>query len=303
MINKNIHLSTEVEKAKRERRPIIALESTIIAHGMPYPQNLETAMNLENIVRRQGYCPATVFLLDGNIMIGAEQEQLEYLAQAKDVQKVSTREIASVLVQKQTGATTVAATMHCSHLAGIRIFATGGIGGVHRGAGESFDISADLTELQRTPVIVISAGVKAILDLGKTLEYLETAGVNVFGWQTDSFPGFYSAQTPWQVSRIDDVQQISAIYHKQIELGLKSGILIANPVPVEDEIPWSEMAVIIDQALAEMQAMKITGKAVTPFLLRKITELTAGNSLETNIKLVENNVKLACRIAGELYND
>ncbi|MDP8221639.1 MAG: pseudouridine-5'-phosphate glycosidase [Candidatus Stygibacter frigidus] len=303
MINRNIHLSTEVEKAKREKIPIIALESTIIAHGMPYPQNLKTATNLENIVRRQGYCPATVFLLDGMIMIGAEQAQLEYLAQAKDVQKVSTREIASVLVRNQTGATTVAATMHCSHLAGIRIFATGGIGGVHRGASESFDISADLTELQKTPVIVVSAGAKAILDLGKTLEYLETAGVNVFGWQTDSFPGFYSANTPWKVNRIDDTRQISAIYHKQMELGIKSGILIANPVPVEDEIPWNEMSIIIDQALVEMQVKKITGKAVTPFLLSKITELTAGNSLETNIKLVENNVKLACRIAGELYND
>jgi len=303
MIDKNIHLAREVEKARKNSIPIVALESTIIAHGMPYPQNLETALHLENIVRKSGCCPATIFLNKGKIMVGAEPEDLQFLAQAEDVQKVTTRDIASVLVKKQTGATTVAATMRCCRLAEIKVFATGGIGGVHRGAAETFDISADLTELANTPVIVISAGAKAILDIGKTLEYLETAGVIVLGWQTAKFPGFYSASTPWSVTETRSEKEIAAIYHKQLELGLHSGMLIANPVPQEDEIPWDKMALIIDQALSDMNAVEITGKAVTPFLLRRITEITAGNSLETNIRLVENNVKLACRIAKEINNE
>ncbi|MCF7912885.1 MAG: pseudouridine-5'-phosphate glycosidase [Candidatus Cloacimonetes bacterium] len=301
MTYKKLHLSAEVEMAIKNNIPIVALESTIIAHGMPYPQNLETASHLENIIREKGCCPATIFLRDGNIMIGAEQEQLQHLAQAKDVQKATTRDIAAILVKNQTGATTVAATMRCCRLAGIKVFATGGIGGVHRGAEETFDISADLTELANTPVIVISAGAKAILDIGKTLEYLETAGVAVMGWQTDTFPGFYSAATPWSISRIDSAAAIAAIYKEQIELGLSSGMLIANPVPQEYEIPWNKMALIIDQALADMKAMEITGKAVTPFLLSRITEITGGDSLKTNIRLVENNVKLACRIARRLH--
>ena len=235
-------------------------------------------------------------------MIGAEPEDLEHLATAKDVKKVTTRDIARMLVNKETGATTVAATMYCACPAEIKVMATGGIGGVHRGAEESFDISADLTELSRTPVIVVSAGAKAILDIGKTLEYLETAGVPVYGWQTDIFPGFYSSRTPWQVSRIDSVKEIAEIYKKQLESGLKSGILIADPIPNEYEIPWDEMALIIDQAISDMKTMNITGKAVTPFLLKRITEITGGSSLETNIRLVENNVKLACQIAEELNN-
>jgi pseudouridylate synthase len=303
MIDKNICLSKEVEKARKNNIPIVALESTIIAHGMPYPQNLETALHLENIVRESGCCPATIYMNKGKIMVGAESEDIKFLAQAKNVQKVTTRDIASVLIKKQTGATTVAATMRCCMLAEIKVFATGGIGGVHRGVEETFDISADLTELANTPVIVISAGAKAILDIGKTLEYLETAGVTVFGWQTDKFPGFYSASTPWSVTETRSEKEIAAIYHKQIELGVLSGILIANPVPVKDEIPWNKMALIIDQALADMNAMDISGKAVTPFLLRRITEITSGNSLETNIRLVENNVKLACRIAKEIDNE
>jgi len=297
---KRIQYNEEVMAAFEKNLPVVALESTIISHGMPYPQNLETAKFLEEIVREMGCCPATVFLRDGFMRIGAESADLEHLASADNVKKVTTRDLAEVLVKKETGATTVAATMRCAYLAGIKVFATGGVGGVHRGAETSFDISADLTELARTPVIVISAGAKAILDMGKTLEYLETMGVPVYGWQTDSFPGFYSAKTPWKVNRIDNVKQIGEIFTTQTEIGLKSGMLIANPVAEEFEIGWDKMAAIIDQALADMKALGISGKGVTPFLLNRIKEITDGDSLETNIRLVESNVRLGCEIAKAL---
>jgi pseudouridylate synthase len=297
-----ICLNPEVLAAQKNNLPIVALESTIIAHGMPFPQNLQTALKLENIVRQHNCCPATVFLYNGSIMIGAEREHLEYLARTEGVQKVTTRDIARALIDKKCGAATVAATMFCAHLAGIKVLATGGIGGVHRNAADSFDISADLTELKRTPIIVVSAGAKAILDIPKTLEYLETAGVPVLGWQTDKFPGFYSAQTPWWVEKIESSQKIAEIYKKQQELNIQSGILVANPVPVEKEIPWSEIKLIIDQALDDLQLMEFKGKAVTPFLLSRIAVITGGRSLQTNISLVKNNVELACRIAGVLID-
>jgi pseudouridine-5'-phosphate glycosidase len=267
---------------------------------MPYPQNLETALKLEGIVRENDCCPATIFLDGGKIRIGIREEELNELAQSEQVKKVTTRDISEILVRKQSGATTVAATMYCAYLAGIKVFATGGIGGVHRYAEETFDISADLTELARTPLIVVSAGAKAILDLGKTLEYLETCGVPVYGWQTESFPGFYSAATPWKVNRIDELSELAEIYRIQRELKLTNGILLTNPVAGEDEIPWQQMEVFINQALSELKKKKISGKKVTPYLLQKITELTEGRSLKANIKLVENNVKLACRLAKEI---
>lgn len=292
-----IKYSEEVISAQRANKPVVALESTIISHGMPYPQNLETARNLENIVREKGCCPATIFIHKGKICIGAESSELEYLAKAKDVKKVSTREIAEVLAEKSTGATTVAATMRCAAMAGVRVFATGGIGGVHRQAEESFDISADLTELARTPVIVISAGAKAILDIPKTLEYLETQSVPVFGWKTSSFPGFYSSETPWEVKSIESVKAIANIFMIQGEIGIESGILLANPISKDFEIPWDEMAKTINSALEDMKKEKINGKKVTPYLLKRITELTGGESLKTNIELVKSNVCLAAEIA------
>lgn len=292
-----IKYSEEVINAQRANKPVVALESTIISHGMPYPQNLETARNLENIVREKGCCPATIFIHKGKICIGAESSELEYLAKAKDVKKVSTREIAEVLAEKSTGATTVAATMRCAAMAGVRVFATGGIGGVHRQAEESFDISADLTELARTPVIVISAGAKAILDIPKTLEYLETQSVPVFGWKTSSFPGFYSSETPWEVKSIESVKAIANIFMIQGEIGIESGILLANPISKDFEIPWDEMAKTINSALEDMKKEKINGKKVTPYLLKRITELTGGESLKTNIELVKSNVCLAAEIA------
>lgn len=292
-----IKYSEEVINAQRANKPVVALESTIISHGMPYPQNLETARNLENIVREKGCCPATIFIHKGKICIGAESSELEYLAKAKDVKKVSTREIAEVLAEKSTGATTVAATMRCAAMAGVRVFATGGIGGVHRQAEESFDISADLTELARTPVIVISAGAKAILDIPKTLEYLETQSVPVFGWKTSSFPGFYSSETPWEVKSIESVKAIANIFMIQGEIGIESGILLANPISKDFEIPWDEMAKTINSSLEDMKKEKINGKKVTPYLLKRITELTGGESLKTNIELVKSNVCLAAEIA------
>ncbi|MCF7919977.1 MAG: pseudouridine-5'-phosphate glycosidase [Candidatus Cloacimonetes bacterium] len=303
MDNGQLRFSEEVADALSSGLAVVALESTIIAHGMPFPQNLETARHLEEIVRENGCCPATVFLRDGFIRIGTDDDDLEFLSQAKDVKKVTTRDLAETLVNKWTGATTVAATMHCANMAGIEVFATGGIGGVHRGVEMSFDISADLTELQRTPVIVVSAGAKAILDIGKTLEFLETAGVPVYGWQTASFPGFYSAKTPWKVNRINEVKTIAEIFKRQREIGLNSGMLIANPIAEEFEIAWDKMALIIEQAIADMEILRISGKGVTPFLLNRIKEITEGCSLTTNIRLVESNVKLACEIGKQLIID
>lgn len=299
-MNKYLQFSPEVAKAINNRLPIVALESTIISHGMPYPQNLKVAEKLENIAREMGVIPATICLMNGKIKVGLEKDDLEILAKAKDVAKVSSRDMSRILASGKTGATTVAATMKASFWAGIKVFATGGIGGVHRNGENTFDVSNDLIELSRNPVIVVSAGAKAILDLGKTLEYLETMGVPVFGYKTAKFPAFYSSESNLKVDRIDSAKDIAGIYRANIELGLSCGMLIANPIPKKYEIPFDEMDKHIQIALKKAKKLEISGRDLTPFLLKEIVEITQGRSLETNIKLVENNVKLACEIAKEI---
>ncbi|MCG7574781.1 pseudouridine-5'-phosphate glycosidase [Phaeobacter sp. CNT1-3] len=291
-------LSPEVADALATGQAIVALESTIITHGMPYPQNLQTARMVEEEIRKAGAVPATIAVLNGVLHAGLTDDQLEDLAQAKDVAKISRADMAVIMAQGRTGATTVAATMIAAHLAGIHVFATGGIGGVHKGAEDSFDISADLMELAATPVTVVAAGAKAILDVPKTLEVLETQGVPVITYGQDSFPAFWSAMSPLASPlRMDDPVAIAKAQKMRTKLGLPGGQLIANPIPAEEEIPQAEMNPIIDQATAEADAQGITGKAVTPFLLQRIFELTEGRSLIANIALVLNNARLAAEIA------
>ncbi|MBN2907229.1 MAG: pseudouridine-5'-phosphate glycosidase [Rhodobacteraceae bacterium] len=292
-------LSPEVARARAAGQPIVALESTIITHGMPWPQNLETARLVEAEVRAAGAVPATIAVMGGTIHIGLDDDGLEALARARDVAKLSRADLAAGLAQGITGATTVAATMICAHLAGISVFATGGIGGVHRGAESSFDISADLHELAQTPVTVVAAGAKAILDLPKTLEVLETLGVPVIGYGTDDFPAFWSRASGLRVPlRMDSPARIAAAHRMRARLGLAGGQLVANPIPEADEIPRTEIAPIVEQALAE--TAHIAAKAVTPALLAHIYELTGGRSLTANIALVKNNARLAAAIAAEL---
>ncbi|MDO5028804.1 MAG: pseudouridine-5'-phosphate glycosidase [Bacillota bacterium] len=290
--------SKEVQEAKEKNLPIVALESTIISHGMPYPQNVKMAKATESIIRENGAVPATIAIIHGKIKIGLEEEDLELLATAKDVKKVSRRDMAEVLAKNQIGATTVAATMIAAKLAGIKVFVTGGIGGVHRGFEETMDVSADLEELAQSPVAVVCAGAKAILDIPRTLEYLETKGVPVIGYQTDYMPAFYSAQSEYKlVSRDDNVEDLAKrIYYSDL-LGLKAGFVVANPVPKEHEIPHEEIDKIINQALIEEKEAGIKGKDSTPFLLAKIVELSGGKSLETNIELVYNNARLGSQLA------
>ncbi|MBO9408401.1 pseudouridine-5'-phosphate glycosidase [Shimia sp. R9_1] len=296
-----ITLSPEVSEAKKNGTPIVALESTIITHGMPYPQNLEVARQLENDIREKGAVPATMAVIDGTLHAGLTDAQLEALAQAKDVAKVSRADMAVIMAQGRTGATTVAATMIAAHLAGISVFATGGIGGVHKGAEESFDISADLTELGHTPVTVVAAGAKAILDVPKTLEVLETNGVPVIAYGQDSFPAFWSAQSDLAAPlRMDDAAAIAAAHKMRGAMGLPGGQLVANPIPAADEIPAAELAPVIAQATREADEQGVTGKGVTPFLLQRIFELTEGRSLVANIALVRNNARLAADIAAAL---
>ncbi|MCK5052115.1 MAG: pseudouridine-5'-phosphate glycosidase [Candidatus Cloacimonetes bacterium] len=296
---KFLEISKKVKQALENNKPVIALESTIISHGMPYPQNIQVAKDLEKIAKDAGVVPATICLMNGKIKIGLNDDELEILAISKDVAKVSRRDFSRVLASKKIGATTVAATMIAAHLAGIKVFATGGVGGVHRGAEDSFDISADLKEFAQTPVIVISAGAKAILDLSKTLEILETFGVPVYGFQTDFFPAFYSAESNIRIDRIDSEKEIADIYKTNMQLGFKSGILVGNPIPKKYEIPFSEIDEHIKIALDRAKRNSVTGRGLTPFLLAEIVKITKGSSLETNIRLVENNVALACRIAKE----
>ncbi|WP_422049790.1 pseudouridine-5'-phosphate glycosidase [Shimia sp.] len=296
-----ITLSPEVSEAKKNGTPIVALESTIITHGMPYPQNLEVARQVENDIREKGAVPATMAVINGTLHAGLTDAQLEALAQAKDVAKVSRADMAVIMAQGRTGATTVAATMIAAHLAGISVFATGGIGGVHKGAEESFDISADLTELGHTPVTVVAAGAKAILDVPKTLEVLETNGVPVIAYGQDSFPAFWSAQSDLAAPlRMDDASAIAAAHKMRGAMGLPGGQLVANPIPAADEIPAAELAPVIAQATREADEQGVTGKGVTPFLLQRIFELTAGRSLVANIALVRNNARLAADIAAAL---
>ena len=299
-----LHRSAEVAAAQAAGTPVVALESTIITHGMPYPQNLEVARTVEADVRAAGATPATIAVIDGNLHIGLEDAQLSALAQATGVAKLSRADMAACIATGGTGATTVAATMIAAHLAGIAVFATGGIGGVHKGAEDSFDISADLLELAQTPVTVVAAGAKAILDVPKTLEVLETQGVPVITYGQDSFPAFWSSTSPLNSPlRMDDATQIAAAHKTRALLGLPGGQLVANPIPTNDEIPAADLAPIIARAQAEADQQGVSGKGVTPFLLQRIFELTEGQSLTANIALVRNNARLASKIAAALLSE
>lgn len=293
-----LDVNPEVEKALDEGRPVVALESTIIAHGMPYPKNVETALAVEEVIRKNGAVPATIGILAGRIKIGLTKEEIEYMAHAENVLKVSRRDLPYVIARKLDGATTVAGTMIAAHMAGIKLFVTGGIGGVHRGAGESFDISADLEELKMTDVTVVCAGAKAILDIPATLEYLETAGVPVIAYGTDEIPAFYSRSSGEKANcRLDTPEEVGALISMKAELGLKGGILVTCPIPEADEIPAAEINGVIDEAIHEAEASGIKGKETTPFLLSRVKDLTEGRSLEANIKLVLNNADIGSRIA------
>lgn len=296
-----VSFSAEVAAAKAAGTPVVALESTIITHGMPYPGNLEMAESVESIIRAEGAVPATIAVIKGQLHIGLDRDELHALAQTTDAMKLSRADLAFAIAEGRTGATTVAATMIAAARAGIHVFATGGIGGVHRKAEETFDISADLEELARTPVIVVSAGAKAILDVPKTLEVLETKGVPVVTYGQDEFPAFWSRKSGLRSPlRLDTPDKIAAFQHARGSLGVGGGMLIGNPVPEKDEIPSAEMETYISKALARAEAKGISGKAVTPFLLASIFEITSGRSLSTNIALVENNARLAARIAVAL---
>lgn len=296
-----LSLAPEVAEARAQGRPLVALESTIITHGMPFPQNLDMARAVEDAVRDGGAVPATIALMGGAIHVGLTPDRLEALARSPEARKLSRADLAHCLLTGETGATTVAATMICAHMAGIAVFATGGIGGVHRGAETTMDISADLQELAQTPVTVVSAGAKAILDLPKTLEVLETLGVPVIAVGQDALPAFWSRDAGLAAPlRLDDPAQIAAHHRLRSALGLKGGQLVANPIPAADEIPAALLAPVIETALAEAEAQGITGKAVTPFLLDRVLAATAGRSLASNIALVLNNARLAARIAAHL---
>jgi pseudouridine-5'-phosphate glycosidase len=294
-------LSPDVARALADGAPVVALESTIITHGMPYPDNLHTVRAVETAVRDAGATPATIAVLDGQLHVGLTDDQMASLAKASNVAKLSRADLAVCMAQGRTGSTTVAATMIAAHLAGIAVFATGGIGGVHRGAEESFDISADLQELAQTPVTVVCAGAKAILDLPKTLEVLETNGVPVIAYGQDNLPAFWSSSSELKAPlRMDTPDQVAAAHLMRARLGLPGGQLIANPVPIADEIPQAQLAPLIAQATSEAEAEGITGKSVTPFLLARLNSLTNGASLKANIALILNNARLAAAIANRM---
>ncbi len=296
-----MYLSTEVSQALKRAQPVVALESTIITHGMPYPQNRDTALAVESAVRAAGAVPATIAVLRGELTIGISQDQLERLACTTDAMKLSRADLAFAIALEKTGSTTVAATMLAAHQAGITVFATGGIGGVHRGAERSFDISADLQELAQTDVTVICAGAKAILDLPKTLEVLETLGVPVLAYGQDELPAFWSRSSGLAAPlRVDNVKQIAQFLQARAALSTGGGVLICNPVSTTHEIPRCNMEVIIDSAINDANQAGIRGKAVTPWLLSRIFELTNGKSLDTNIQLIINNAALAAKLAVEL---
>lgn len=299
-MNQLIEIKEEVLKALDANQPVVALESTIISHGMPYPQNVQTAKEVENIVRDQGAIPATIAIMDGKIKIGLSDEELEILGNSEGVVKVSRRDLAEVIASKKIGATTVATTMISAEMAGIRFFVTGGIGGVHQGYEETLDLSADLDELGRTNVAVICAGAKSILDLDKTMEYLETKGVPVIGYQTDELPAFFTRESGIElVSRADSPKEIAETVKVKYDLNLDGGVVVANPVPKEHELEKSYIDGIIKKAVSEAKEKGIQGKDSTPFLLAKIVEETDGKSLETNIHLVKHNAKIGSQIAVE----
>ncbi|OQB23455.1 MAG: Pseudouridine-5'-phosphate glycosidase [Firmicutes bacterium ADurb.Bin182] len=297
-----LSISDEVRAALESNKPVIALESTIISHGMPYPKNAETALEAERIARENGAIPATIAIIGGRPCIGLTRDQIDYLGKKGTVvTKASRRDIPVLAVKKADGATTVAGTMLLAALAGIRVFATGGIGGVHRGAETTMDISADLEELAKTPVAVVCAGAKSILDIGLTLEYLETKGVAVIGYRTDEMPAFYTRKSGFNVDyRMDTPEEIAELINMNAELGVSGGVLIVNPIPEEYSMDENIINKAIDSAIGEAKRKGITGKETTPFLLEKVREITSGSSLEANIELVFNNVRLASRIAAAL---
>ncbi|WP_440964185.1 pseudouridine-5'-phosphate glycosidase [Massilia sp. GER05] len=297
-----LQFSPEVQAARAAGKPVVALESTIISHGMPYPQNVQTAREVEQVIRDAGAVPATIALIDGRICVGLADDQLEQLGNAQDALKVSRRDLAYVLAEKKLGATTVAATMICAALAGIEVFVTGGIGGVHRGAETSFDISADLQELARTNVAVVCAGVKSILDIGLTLEYLETHGVPVVSVGQPGFPAFFTRESGFHADfQLDTPEQQARFIRTKWQLGLTGGVVVSNPVPTESAMKNDEIDGIIAQALREADTQGVKGKAVTPFLLARIKDLTGGRSLATNIALVKHNALVGARLAVALH--
>jgi len=298
-----ITYSEEVAKGMQEGKAIVALESTIISHGMPYPQNVETARKVEQIVRDNGAVPATIAIMDGKIKIGLSDAELETLGTSKNARKTSRRDLAYVVASKEIGATTVATTMICAEMAGIKLFVTGGIGGVHRGAETTMDISADLEELANTNVAVVCAGAKSILDIGLTLEYLETKGVPIVGFQTDAFPAFYTTTSEFNADfRLNSEKEVAEMLKAKWDLGLNGGAVIANPIPTEHSLEDSYINTIIQSALQEAEENGIKGKDVTPFMLGKVKELTEGKSLVANIELVYNNARVGSKIAVELNN-
>ena len=301
-MNKYLDIAPEVAEALREGRPVVALESTIISHGMPYPQNVETALNVEKILREGGAVPATIAIIGGRLKAGLTAEEIDYLGRTgAGVTKASRRDLPVLVAKKMDGATTVTTTMMIAAMAGIEIFATGGIGGVHRGAETTMDISADLEELAQTPVMVICAGAKSILDLGLTLEYLETKGVTVIGYGTKELPAFYTSHSGFGVDyELDTPEELAEAFHVKRELGLKGGMLVTNPIPEEYAMDADVINKAIDQAVAESVEQGIHGKAATPFLLARVKELTGGDSLNSNIQLVYNNARLAAKTACAL---
>ncbi len=301
-MNKYLDISPEVKKALDEGKPVVALESTIISHGMPYPKNVETALLVEQTIRENGAVPATIAVIGGRLKAGLSRDEIEHLGKAgRDVAKASRRDLPALVARKADGATTVTTTMIIAHMAGIKIFATGGIGGVHRGAETTMDISADLEELAQTPVMVVCAGAKSILDLGLTLEYLETHGVPVIGYGTEELPAFYTRHSGFGVDyRVDTPEELAAMFDAQRGLGYKGGMLVTNPIPEEYSMDKAVIDAAIETALNEAKAQGIHGKETTPFLLAKVVELTGGNSLESNIQLVLNNARLAAKTAVAL---
>lgn len=301
-MNTYLSISPEVQGALKAGKPVVALESTIISHGMPYPQNVETALKVEQTIRENGAVPATIAIIGGQLKAGCTPEEIEYLGKkGQAVIKASRRDLPVLIARKADGATTVTTTMIIAAMAGIKVFATGGIGGVHRGAQQTFDISADLEELAQTPVMVVCAGAKSILDLGLTLEYLETKGVPVIGYGTEELPAFYTRHSGFKVDyRIDTPEELAAAFKAKMDCGLKGGMLVTNPIPEEFSMPKEVIDKAIDQALREMDEAGIHGKQCTPFLLAKVKDLTGGESLASNIQLVLNNARLAAKTAKAL---
>ena len=297
-LNSYLDIHPEVENALNSRQPIVALESTIISHGMPYPENIETALMVEDTVRANNAIPATIAIIKGRLKVGLTKKEIEFLATNDEVRKISRRDLAITVSQKLSGSTTVASTMIIAHLAKIAVFATGGIGGVHRGAEKTLDISADLEELSRTNVCVVCAGAKSILDIGLTLEYLETKGVPIIGYKTSDLPAFYSSKSGFNVDyRVDSAFDISEILKTKWSLSINGGVLVTNPIPKKFELELAMMNEAINKAIIEAEKEKITGKEITPYLLSKVNEITQGKSLNANIKLIQNNAVLAAKIA------